>query len=179
MNSLTSHTPAPGVRPRKGAGFVALAWSRGRVAARFAGPPLAGEAALRAVAKIEADPIDDLLEDELDAELDMLDWPTGASAPRAVTEADEWRFWGLLMCMALVALPLIGARWASPQGALRGAACAQTLLWALPVVLALPPLFVGCVAELVKRPDARTASALGSFSAAMALAVAATLALLT
>ena len=89
--------------------------------------------------------------------------------------AREWLFWALLMAVAIVALPLVGSRWtAMPMAATSGSdAGDDVLLWALPVVLALPFLLLACIRELALRRAARTPEAIGSFVLALLLALAA------
>lgn len=97
-----------------------------------------------------------------------------AAPPRPARPAwREWLFWSFLMCMALAALPLVGARWTTPQSALTGGDCGDVLLWALPAVVALPFLFLACVGELAFRPASRTPAAWGTFAAAIVIALAA------
>jgi hypothetical protein len=125
-----------------------------------------------------AAPAADLAED-LD-ELDIFDeaqWQEGTPASGAEPPPREWLFWSFLMGMAITALPLAGVRWTTPQAALTAGACGDVLLWALPVVMVLPFLFLGCVLELAFRPASRTPAAFGAFGAAIVIGLAAVRAL--
>ena len=111
--------------------------------------------------------------DSLDDELEDPDWLPVTLAPRRAPAPRDWIFWSFLMCMALAALPLVGARWTAPGSALTGGDCGGALLWALPVVIALPFLLLACVAELAFRPTSRTTAAFATFTAAILIALAA------
>jgi hypothetical protein len=111
--------------------------------------------------------------DSLDDQLEDPEWLPTVLPERCATTPRDWLFWSFLMCMALAALPLVGARWTAPQSALTGGDCSGALLWALPVVVALPFLFLACVAELAFRPASRTSAAYTTFAAAILIALAA------
>lgn len=120
----------------------------------------------------------------VDDELDDVDWEgdggdgdAAAHGVRADPSSGDWLFWSFLMCMAIAALPLVGIRWTTPEGAQMAECLDDVVLWALPVFLALPWLFLGCVGTLVFRPAARTGAACWTFGAALAFGAAALCAL--
>ena len=85
----------------------------------------------------------------------------------------EWLFWGFFLCMAVAALPLVGIRWTTPEGAQLGEALDDVLWLALPVLLPLPCLFAGCVGALVLNTASRTAASLAGFGLGIAIGLAA------
>ncbi|OUM03109.1 hypothetical protein [Variovorax sp. JS1663] len=113
-------------------------------------------------------------------ELDDVDWPQplakkdGGWNPAPL----EWLFGGFLLCMAIAALPLLGIRWTMPEAMRLGAALADTVVFALPVVVPLPFLFFGCAAALILQPRSRTPAAFAAFATALTIGLAAVHALL-
>ncbi|WP_077000871.1 hypothetical protein [Variovorax sp. KK3] len=107
-------------------------------------------------------------------ELDDVEWPQ----PLAVRDAGrcpaplEWLFGAFLLCMAIVALPLVGIRWTFPEAMRLGAALADSVVLALPVVVPLPFLFLGCAAALILQPRARTPGAMAAFAGALTIGLA-------
>jgi hypothetical protein len=91
---------------------------------------------------------------------------------RADPSSLEWLFWGFLLCMAIAALPLVGVRWTTPEGAQMGEVLDDVVLLALPVLVPLPFLFVGCVRVLASNAASRTPSTLASFAMALAIGLA-------
>jgi hypothetical protein len=96
------------------------------------------------------------------------------AAPRRMDDPAslEWLFWGFLLCMAVAALPLVGIRWTTPEGAQMGAVLDDVALLAIPVLVPLPFLFAGCVGVLASNAASRTPSALASFAMAVAIGLA-------
>ncbi|MDM0073812.1 hypothetical protein QTH90_05435 [Variovorax sp. J2P1-59] len=112
-------------------------------------------------------------------ELDEVEWQEAAAATAHETPVpQDWLFWSFFMCTAIAALPLIGIRWTTPEVASTACAFEDAILLALPVVIPLPFLFMGCVGVLVFQPASRTPAVFGIFGVAMALALAAAHALL-
>jgi hypothetical protein len=101
------------------------------------------------------------------------EWDDSPQPQQPAPEPCDWLFWSFFMCMAVAALPLVGIRWTTPEGAHQATAFEDALLLALPVVLPLPFLLIGCVATLAWRPSARTPGAWIGFGAALALGSAA------
>lgn len=92
---------------------------------------------------------------------------------RADPASLDWVFWGFLLCMAIAALPLVGIRWTTPEGAQMGESIDDVLLLALPVLIPLPGLFAGCIGVLTLNTASRTAASLVSFGAGIAIGLAA------
>lgn len=84
----------------------------------------------------------------------------------------DWLFPSFFLCMAVAALPLIGARWTMPEGMATWNAFADALVFSLPVIVPLPFLFLGCVGMLVFKPASRTSTACGFLSASILLGLA-------
>ena len=116
--------------------------------------------------------------------LDEEDWQETTPMPErpgtvsASPASRDWLFWSFFMCMAIAALPLVGIRWTAPDVASMDCAFEDAVLLALPVIVPLPFLFVGCAGSLIFHRDSRTPAAFGIFGAAMAIALAAAHALL-
>ena len=116
--------------------------------------------------------------DAMDAveELDEGDWhdtPETVSATPVRPVPRDWLFWSFFMFMAVAALPLIGIRWSMPEGASMECAFEDAVLLALPVVIPLPFLFVGCAGSLVSHSPSRTPAAFATFGVAMLIGLAA------
>jgi hypothetical protein len=105
--------------------------------------------------------------------LDEVEWPEPFEKADPPPAPREWLFWGFFLCMAITALPLIGIRWTTPDGALTASAIGDALLWAFPAVLALPFLSLGCALELALHPTSRQPGAIAGFAASLALGLAA------
>jgi len=103
--------------------------------------------------------------------------PSWRDLPPRLRRADpaslEWLFWSFFLCMAVAALPLVGIRWTTPEGAQLGEALDDILWLALPVLLPLPCLFAGCVGALVLNAASRTAASLAGFGLGIAIGLAA------
>ncbi|MGJ7510142.1 hypothetical protein [Variovorax sp. GT1P44] len=119
--------------------------------------------------------VDELDEEDWQETTPMPDRPDTASASPA---GRDWLFWSFFMCMAVAALPLVGIRWTAADAASMECAFEDAVLLALPVVIPLPFLFVGCLGSLVFHRPSRTPAAFGIFGMAMAIALAAAHALL-
>lgn len=96
-------------------------------------------------------------------------WQEPPAPRRADPSSLEWLFWGFLLCMAIAALPLVGIRWTTPEGAQMGEVLDDVVLLALPVLVPLPFLFAGCVGVLASNAASRTPSALASFAMAVVI----------
>jgi len=106
-------------------------------------------------------------------EWDEVNWQEAPGRTSTEPSQWEWLFWGFFLCMALAALPLVGIRWTTPEVALAGRAFKDAVLLALPVVVPLPFLFLGCVTALAHHAASRTPAAFAAFGAAMAIGLAA------
>ena len=97
--------------------------------------------------------------------LDEEDWQETTPMPErpgTVSAASrDWLFWSFFMCMAIAALPLVGIRWTAPDVASMDCAFEDAVLLALPVIVPLPFLFVGCTGSLIFHRDSRTPAAFG------------------
>jgi hypothetical protein len=105
-------------------------------------------------------------------ELDEVAWPVPLTIKSARPAPGDWLFPSFFLCMAVAALPLIGARWTMPEGMATWKAFADALVFSLPVILPLPFLFLGCVGMLVFKPASRTSAACGFLCAGMLLGLA-------
>ena len=101
-------------------------------------------------------------------DLEEVEWLERPSRAESRPWPHDWMFWSFLMCTAVAALPLIGIRWTTPDVASLGCAFEDAILLALPVVVPLPFLLLGCVGALVLQPASRTPEAFGLLSAATA-----------
>jgi hypothetical protein len=155
MSSLTSPT-SPGERARRRPALVEFAAALLLLAMRLRRAP-------------GTDPGDSL---------DEVEWPEAFEEADPPPAPREWLFWSFFLCMAITALPLIGIRWTTPQAALTGSAIDDALLWALPAVLALPFLLLGCALELALHPASRQPGAIAGFAASLAIGLAAAWAVL-
>lgn len=111
-------------------------------------------------------------------ELDEVEWEETTAPASEAPIPQDWLFWSFFMCTAIAALPLVGIRWTTPDVASMACAFEDAILLALPVVIPLPFLFMGCVGALTFHPASRTPAAFGIFGVAMAIALAAAHALL-
>ncbi|NDZ17100.1 hypothetical protein C7T35_28120 [Variovorax sp. WS11] len=105
-------------------------------------------------------------------ELDEVAWPVPLTTKSMRQAPGDWLFPSLFLCMAIAALPLMGARWTMPEGMATWNAFADALVFSLPVIVPLPFLFLGCVGMLVFKPASRTSTACGFLSASMLLGLA-------
>jgi len=106
-------------------------------------------------------------------ELDEADWPAMPAIENASPAPGDWLFPSFFLCMAVAALPLVGARWTMGAGTATWHAVEGVVLLALPVIIPLPFLFAGCVAALALHPASRTPAALGFFCVALGIGLAA------
>ncbi|MDM0109535.1 hypothetical protein QTH97_31735 [Variovorax sp. J22R24] len=111
-------------------------------------------------------------------ELDEVEWEETKAKVSEAPIPQEWLFWSFFMCTAIAALPLVGIRWTTPDVASMACAFEDAILLALPVVIPLPFLFIGCAGALTFQPASRTPAAFGIFGVAMAMALAAAHAML-
>lgn len=105
-------------------------------------------------------------------ELDEADWPAPLTTRRERQAPGDWLFPSFFLCMAVAALPLIGIRWTTPEGMATWHAFSDALVLALPVIVPLPFLFLGCVRMLALQPASRTPAALGFLGVAMLVGLA-------
>ena len=165
MNLLTTTPCSPQTLKRPGAERGLAGWLR-----------MLGLAFTSAVAVLgrrsrgEAEPLEavDALDDAEweDTQETMIATPA-RPAPR------DWLFWSFFMFMAVGALPLVGIRWSTPEGASMECAFEDAVLLALPVVIPLPLLLVGCAGSLAFHSPSRTPAAFATFGVAMLIGLAA------
>ncbi|MDR6536619.1 hypothetical protein [Variovorax soli] len=106
-------------------------------------------------------------------ELDEAHWPAALASENASPAPGDWLFPSFFLCMAVAALPLVGARWTMGAGTLTWHAVEGVVLLALPVILPLPFLFAGCVVALALHPTSRTPAASGFFCVGLGIGLAA------
>lgn len=112
-------------------------------------------------------------------EFDEVDWGcTSASKSKPQTPGD-WLFPSFFLCMAIVALPLIGTRWTTPESMAAWSSFVDALVFSLPIIVPLPFLLLGCLGTLVLQPASRTPAALGFLGTAMLIGLGGIHALLT
>ena len=102
------------------------------------------------------------------------EWDEADLAPPLIAKAQQpapgdWLFPSFFLCMAVAALPLLGLRWTAPEGLTTWRVLADSLVFALPLIIPLPFLFAGCVIALAVRPASRTPAALGFLVAALVI----------
>ena len=165
MNLLTTTPCSPQTFKRPGAERGLAGWLR-MLGLAF----MSAAAVLGRRSRGEAEPLEavDALDDTEweDTQETMIATPA-RPAPR------DWLFWSFFMFMAVGALPLVGIRWSTPEGASMECAFEDAVLLALPVVIPLPLLLVGCAGSLALHSPSRTPAAFATFGVAMLIGLAA------
>jgi len=165
MNLLTTTPCSPQTFKRPGAERGLAGWLR-MLGLAF----MSAAAVLGRRSRGEAEPLEavDALDDAEweDTQETMIATPA-RPAPR------DWLFWSFFMFMAVAALPLVGIRWSMPEGASMECAFEDAVLLALPVVIPLPFLLVGCAGSLAFHSPSRTPPAIATFGFAMLIGLAA------
>ena len=105
-------------------------------------------------------------------DLDEVDWRCTSTAKSERPTPGDWVFPSFFLCMAVVALPLVGTRWTTPESMATWSAFADALVFSLPILVPLPFLFLGCVGMLALQPASRTPTAIGFLGAAVLLGLA-------
>lgn len=109
---------------------------------------------------------------EMVEELDEADRAAPLTLKSTRQAPGDWLFPSFFLCMAVAALPLIGMHWTAPEGMATWRAFADALVFALPVIVPLPFLFLGCLGMLALQPASRTPAALGFLGVAMLIGLA-------
>lgn len=117
-------------------------------------------------------------EPEAADELDEVDWGYTPATESGRQAPGDWVFPSFFLCMAVVALPLIGTRWTTPESMASWHSFADSLVFALPLIVPLPFLFLGCLGVLAFQAASRTPAAFAFLGAAMLIGIAGVHALL-
>lgn len=105
-------------------------------------------------------------------DLDEVDWRWTSPAKNERPTPGDWVFPSFFLCMAVVALPLVGTRWTTPESMATWSAFADALVFSLPIIVPLPFLFLGCLGMLALQPASRTPTAIGFLGAAVLMGLA-------
>lgn len=171
LNGMTSHTSpasaAPSIQHAGEANLarLRLAWFQLLVLGLrvLAASVLHGFSYRRRGVASQPGPVDDL---------DEVDWSCKSITASERPTPGDWVFPSFFLCMAVVALPLIGTRWTTPGSMVTWSAFADALVFSLPVIVPLPFLFLGCLGMLALQPASRTPTALGFLGAAVLIGLA-------